>query len=77
MPNDEIHDLKIVLVKGSLTNVLAIHTGEGKETDNYIWDFGNGNVVSGSGKGPYEINYNYGGYSKITAKTPAAIVQMK
>ncbi|MBK7230693.1 MAG: VCBS repeat-containing protein [Saprospiraceae bacterium] len=68
LPNDEIHDLKIVPVKGSLTNVLAIHTGEGKETDNYIWDFGNGNVVSGSGKGPYEINYNYGGYSKITAR---------
>ncbi|MBK9108582.1 MAG: VCBS repeat-containing protein [Saprospiraceae bacterium] len=48
-------------------NVLASFVGEGKETDNYIWDFGkNSTIVTGTGKGPFEISYNFGGYNRIS-----------
>ncbi|MBK6544720.1 MAG: VCBS repeat-containing protein [Saprospiraceae bacterium] len=72
LPNEEIYDIKILPVQGNLTNVHVIHTGEGKETDNYIWDFGYGKIISGSGKGPYEINYNFGGYNKISVKNSSS-----
>lgn len=68
IPNEENDEIKTLPVQGKPTNVFVFHTGAGLETDNYLWNFGYGKVLSGSGKGPYEIGYNFGGYNRITAK---------
>ncbi len=64
---EDQRDIIVQDIPNKPTNVLVYFVGEGNETDNYIWDFGkNSTIVSGNGKGPFEISYNFGGYNRIS-----------
>jgi len=39
-------------------HVIVSYLGNASDTANYLWDFDNGNIISGSGQGDYEINWN-------------------
>ncbi len=43
-----------------------IYTGNAPDTAIYHWDFGGGTVISGSGQGPYEVQYNTSGNFNIS-----------
>ena len=49
------------------SNVIVKFIGEQELSDQLVWDFGQGKVLSGSGAGPYEVYYNYEGFNQITA----------
>jgi hypothetical protein len=64
---EDQRDIIVQDIPNKPTNVLVYFVGEGNETDNYIWDFGkNSTILSGTGKGPFEISYNFGGYNRIS-----------
>lgn len=46
--------------------VSVTYTGSSPATAQYTWNFGGGTVVSGSGQGPYTIQYNNTGAVSIT-----------
>ncbi|MBI4930738.1 MAG: gliding motility-associated C-terminal domain-containing protein [Bacteroidetes bacterium] len=39
------------------TNTTVTYTGNASSSASYTWNFGSGNVISGSGQGPYVISY--------------------
>ncbi|MEZ4951643.1 MAG: hypothetical protein R2784_19980 [Saprospiraceae bacterium] len=41
------------------------YTGTASLNANFIWDFDNGNVISGSGSGPYQIDWNNPGTYQV------------
>lgn len=45
--------------------VIVEYTGNGEDTDSYSWDFNGGIVLSGEGKGPYEIVWHSYGTMNI------------
>ncbi|MCX7649612.1 MAG: PKD domain-containing protein, partial [Flavobacteriales bacterium] len=47
-------------------NVSVNYTGTGSPNASYNWNFGNGTVVSGSGQGPYQVNWNAAGTPSIS-----------
>jgi len=49
-------------------NDTIIYTGNGISTASYIWSFDSANIVSGSGNGPYIINWNQKGIKNISLK---------
>lgn len=51
------------LCEGS--NEVVSFTGTAGATANYQWNFGSGTVVSGSGAGPYSVQYNTPGQEQI------------
>ncbi|MES2138295.1 MAG: PKD domain-containing protein [Bacteroidota bacterium] len=53
------------------TNSTITYTGTGTVSDLYNWDFGLGAVVSGSGQGPYTVNWPSGGTKNITLTVDA------
>lgn len=64
---EDQRDIIVQDIPNKSTNVLVYFVGEGEETDNYIWNFGrNSTIVTGTGKGPFEISYNFGGYNRIS-----------
>ncbi len=50
------------------SDVIVKFVGDGNDTDRYSWNFGQGIIISGTGRGPYQIRYNYGGENKITVR---------
>lgn len=42
-------------------NTTVTYNGSSPASASYNWDFGSGVIISGSGQGPYEINYNVAG----------------
>lgn len=44
----------------------AAYTGNASAGANYTWNFSGGNVVSGSGQGPYQVSWNAGGIQNVT-----------
>jgi hypothetical protein len=42
------------------------YNGNGNSTDSYIWNFGSGNVLSGSGVGPYQVLWSAAGTYNIS-----------
>ncbi len=42
------------------------YVGSASAAANYVWNFGGGNVLSGSGQGPYNISYNTSGSYTVT-----------
>jgi hypothetical protein len=70
---EDQRDIIVQDIPNKPTNVLVYFVGEGEETDNYIWDFGkNSTIVTGTGKGPFEISYNFGGYNRISVINTSA-----
>ncbi|MBK9726830.1 MAG: VCBS repeat-containing protein [Saprospiraceae bacterium] len=67
-----IYDVVVKKIDSIPANVIVKFIGVGNDTDHYEWDFGKGLVISGSGRGPYEINYNFGGYNKISVKNSSS-----
>lgn len=64
-PNVRIEGkVQVTPVNGGHHSVMVEYIGPELENAKYNWDFGVGGVVSGSGKGPYEIKYDFGGYNK-------------
>jgi hypothetical protein len=49
-----------------LDTCVISYQGTGTSTASYNWDFNNGNVISGSGQGVYEINWNTEGTKTIS-----------
>jgi gliding motility-associated-like protein len=47
-------------------NVTVTYTGNAPAGATYNWNFGSGTVVSGSGQGPYQVNFNTTGTFPIT-----------
>ena len=45
--------------------VLISYTGTGSEIAIYNWNFYNGNIISGSGQGDYEVNWNVSGTKNV------------
>ena len=41
----------------SLENSKIFYTGNAQSKANYIWDFSKGKIISGEGKGPYEVSW--------------------
>lgn len=52
-------------------NATVTFTGSAPAGSNYNWDFGSGTVVSGSGAGPYQVNWNTAGSMSITLSVSA------
>ncbi|MBA7519818.1 hypothetical protein ES705_11906 [subsurface metagenome] len=46
-------------------HVNVSYIGSASSTANYSWDFVDGNIISGSGQGEYEINWNSGGIKDV------------
>lgn len=46
-------------------NSQIVYQGDASPTATYNWNFGGGNVVSGTGPGPYEVNWNTQGNKTI------------
>src|ERR1019366_2911287 len=49
---------------GSNSNIT--YTGNGLPGDTYTWNFDGGTVVSGTGQGPYQVNWSTAGTKNIT-----------
>ncbi len=47
-------------------NSTITYTGNGASGDTYTWNLGGGTVVSGSGQGPYDVNWSSAGTNGIT-----------
>lgn len=45
---------------------MITYTGNGSSNELYNWDFNGGNIVSGTGQGPYEIQWNTSGIKNIS-----------
>ena len=61
------YDIHVEQSKITPSNVIVKFIGEQELSDQLVWDFGQGKVLSGSGAGPYEVYYNYEGFNQITA----------
>jgi hypothetical protein len=61
------YDIHVEQSKIAPSNVIVKFIGDQKLSDNLVWDFGQGKVLSGTGAGPYEVYYNYEGFNQITA----------
>ena len=48
------------------TNNTITYTGTGVASDTYTWNFSGGNIVSGSGQGPYIVNWATAGTQLVT-----------
>jgi len=48
------------------TNSNIVYTGGAPATDTYTWNFSGGTVASGSGQGPYQVNWSTGGNETVT-----------
>ena len=48
------------------TDATITYTGNGAVGDTYTWNFDGGTIVSGSGQGPYSVNWSTGGTKNIT-----------
>ncbi len=48
------------------TNSSIVYTGGAPATDTYTWNFSGGTVASGSGQGPYQVNWSTGGNQVVT-----------
>jgi PKD repeat protein len=46
--------------------ILFTYTGSAKSSANYNWDFGTGQIITGSNAGPYEINWNASGKKQVS-----------
>ncbi|NTW31431.1 MAG: T9SS type B sorting domain-containing protein [Bacteroidetes bacterium] len=46
-------------------NSTITDTSSFSSTATYLWDFGNGNVISGSGQGPYQVNWSSEGTDTV------------
>lgn len=44
------------------------YVGEAIENSSFEWDFDKGNVLNGSGVGPYEVEFAFGGYNEVSLK---------
>ncbi|MBN2012041.1 T9SS type A sorting domain-containing protein [candidate division KSB1 bacterium] len=49
---------------GTLVDI--IYTGNATDTATYYWDFGYAMVMSGSGQGPYTVQWPYGGFAAVS-----------
>lgn len=47
-------------------NSTVTYTGSGQPTSTYVWNFGGATIVSGSGQGPYSINWNTAGNPQVS-----------
>ena len=52
-------------------NSTITYTGTGSAGDTYTWDFDSGTIVSGSGQGPYTVNWPAAGTKIITLSVDA------
>jgi len=52
-------------------NSTITYTGSGATGDAYSWNFGSGNIASGSGQGPYTVNWPGSGTNNITLSVDA------
>ena len=59
-------DFTITPVICSDQNATITYTGTGAPTATYTWDFNGGTVISGSGQGPYLVNWPAGGTYNVT-----------
>jgi len=50
----------------SLDTTIVTYTGIASDTANYIWDFGDATVISGSGQGPYNLQWSNSGNKSIS-----------
>jgi gliding motility-associated-like protein len=48
------------------TNSNITYTGGAPATDTYTWNFSGGTIASGSGQGPYQVNWSTGGNQTVT-----------
>lgn len=65
IPTSDFHIQDDTLCSNNSTTIT--YTGTGDADDTYYWDFGSGsNIISGSGQGPYQVNWNNLGDITIT-----------
>jgi uncharacterized repeat protein (TIGR03803 family) len=47
-------------------SALINYTGNGSQSASFIWNFDNGNVLNGSGAGPYNVQWSNGGVKQVS-----------
>ncbi len=63
-----VTDIACRLIPNEPTNAELLYTGIGQDSDVYEWNFGQGEVLSGNGRGPYKVHFNFGGYNIVMLK---------
>ncbi len=63
-----VNDISYRLIPSEPTIAELLYTGVGAKNDTYEWNFGEGKVLSGSGRGPYKVHFNFGGYINVSLK---------
>lgn len=53
-------------------NATITYSGSGSTNDTYNWNFDSGNIVSGSGQGPYIVNWAAAGIKNVTLNVDAS-----
>ena len=48
------------------SSTIINYTGNASDTATYYWDFGSATVISGSGQGPYTVQWPYGGFAAVS-----------
>jgi hypothetical protein len=64
-PNQLTNYITVIDSTDRYANVLVEFQGDYSSDAIFDWDFGQGNVLSGSGKGPYLVNYDFAGFTQI------------
>lgn len=62
--NRKLRGVSPVCISGS--SVITYQGTSAGPSDSFTWDFDGGNIVSGSGSGPYTISWNSTGAKTIT-----------
>jgi len=64
-PFQNLNVISILEKPKSRNTVLIEYNGEEFEDSFYEWNFGQGVVLTGEGKGPYEVQFDFGGYNRV------------
>lgn len=65
-------DVDILYYDSIAGRASAMYVGEGDNMNNYIWDFSGAKLISGDKRGPFELEFNFGGYNQIYVKNQSS-----